>query len=86
LQGFSSDHVLQIPITGLLNSSCGHPWFFIQLRCENPSRSFLPYHARLRKLLIQSSPFLDSNDGLVFKLRSVSAAVDYWKHHAGAIF
>src|ERR1700686_762431 len=52
LQGFNSDHVLQMPMTGRLNTSWGQPWFFIQLRCENPSRSFLPYQERLRRLLI----------------------------------
>src|SRR4029077_23838 len=59
LHGFNSDQVLQMPMTGRpSNRSCGQPWFFIQLRCENPSRSFLPYHPRLRNLLIHSSPFL----------------------------
>src|SRR5215469_15446602 len=56
LQGLSSDHVLQIPMTGLLNTSCGQPWFFIQLRYENPSRSSLPYHLRLRNSVI--SPYI----------------------------
>src|ERR1051325_4536526 len=43
LQGVSSDHVLQIPMTGLpLNSSSGIPWFFIHALYMNPSLPVLP--------------------------------------------
>jgi len=46
LHGVSSDHVLQMPITGRpSNTSPGNPWFRIQLRWMNPSLSLPPNHA-----------------------------------------
>src|SRR6185295_8496971 len=49
LHGVSSDHVLQMPITGLpWNSWSGRPWFFIQLRYMKPFLSALPNQAAER--------------------------------------
>src|SRR5690349_20360475 len=46
LHGVSSDHVLQMPMTGLpRNSWSGIPWFFIQLRYMKPFLSAVPNHA-----------------------------------------
>ena len=46
LQGVSSDHVLQMPITGRpSNTSPGNPWLRIQLLWMNPSLSLPPNHA-----------------------------------------
>ena len=40
LHGVTSDHVLQMPITGRPSKrSCGKPWFFIHERCTSASRS-----------------------------------------------
>src|ERR1041385_8027238 len=53
LHGVSSDHVLQIPITGLpLNKSCGQPWFLIQLRYMKPILSCRTNHSWLRSFFI----------------------------------
>src|ERR1700733_12786582 len=55
LHGVSSDHVLQIPITGRpSNTSPGNPWFRIQLRCPKPSLSILPNHSAERYPLLVS--------------------------------
>src|SRR5581483_5596799 len=55
LHGVSSDHVLQMPITGRpSNTSPGNPWLRIQLRCPNPSLSILPNHAAERYLPLVS--------------------------------
>ncbi len=43
LHGVTSDHVLQMPITGRpSNWSCGMPWFFIHERWTSASRSWRP--------------------------------------------
>src|SRR5262245_8269419 len=53
LQGVSSENVLQMPITGRpSNRSWGMPWFFIQLRWMNPSRSAWPNQAEDRSLRV----------------------------------
>jgi hypothetical protein len=50
---------LQIPMTGRpSNRSCGHPWFFIQLRWPKPSRSFFPHQPRLRSVNFVPSALL----------------------------
>src|SRR6202044_2317602 len=59
LQGFNSEKVLQMPMTGRpSNRSCGHPWFFIQLRWPKPSRSFFPNQPRLRSVSFVPSALL----------------------------
>src|SRR5215510_10851308 len=74
LHGVSSDHVLQMPMTGCpSNRWSGNPWFFIQLRWMNPPLSVRPNHSALR-----SFRFDDISILLKVKLIFSVLGIRYW--------